>query len=583
MGRRTTRKQQATVTVAYDLFRLPTAQHKAGLAGLALQIDSMRQRGIAATTIPEVEDLTPTGARFRFSPASLQGLFDDLYDARVVEVASASRWSGKAPKREQVDEEVDPKTGKVKNTRRFVYDVVQPCGWFLRQHFPDENGLWLKLWREMLWAVPRSKPTTRAPFEQRAQGKPCAEAKAAWKELLSVEKARGKHSFRTTEVAGALLLGAQAVNAEAVPFRGRSEENLLLHFWQLTALTFVPEVFDQDGKREEVGHLLAIPEVADLGEFQRLFPNLLHQLDATMRGYRPAGAVIDLPAQGALEFLEHLARLAREVAEAKEWAYAVSAVEFFHMVKVKKNVKAAATGRVTPARPLLEAYRAIKNSYRNPLFRSALLVALLRGRPWYAEMPPMFAQRPWPFFIHTDDTPRTMPWFGPDAAAKFRAVETQHRHTLEAISMTPAGDARRAAARVAPLETIVYRLIQTYVRRKTEEKSGIRYEDFKDKKARDEKGNERLQVPPAYLEAREKLCADAFLALRSRREQDFVDYFTATVGSVGQFLPVEDYRVVAEALIGGGSPHGWEDVKTLAMLALSANYSPARQRKETTK
>ena len=38
----------ASVTVKYDLFDLPTAQHKAGLAGLLLQIESMKARVDAA-------------------------------------------------------------------------------------------------------------------------------------------------------------------------------------------------------------------------------------------------------------------------------------------------------------------------------------------------------------------------------------------------------------------------------------------------------------------------------------------------------------------------------------------------------
>ena len=52
----------------------------------------------------------------------------------------------------------------------------------------------------------------------------------------------------------------------------------------------------------------------------------------------------------------------------------------------------------------------------------------------------------------------------------------------------------------------------------------------------------------------------------SRREQDFVDHFTATFCYVKQFLPEDDFRVVAEALLT--KP---EDVKTLTLLALSAN------------
>jgi len=107
----------------------------------------------------------------------------------------------------------------------------------------------------------------------------------------------------------------------------------------------------------------------------------------------------------------------------------------------------------------------------------------------------------------------------------------------------------------------VYRLIQAYVNYRTEKKSGKKYEDFKNNK--DEK--RRTIYPKEYREAREKVCSDAFLAMRGRREKDFVEYFTGTICSVPQWLPEEDYLAVSHALIAES-----EKVKTLAMLALSA-------------
>ncbi len=73
-------------------------------------------------------------------------------------------------------------------------------------------------------------------------------------------------------------------------------------------------------------------------------------------------------------------------------------------------------------------------------------------------------------------------------------------------------------------------------------------------------------MPEAYREAREKVASGTFLEMRSRREQAFVDHFTATFCSVKQFLPEKEFRIVAEALLT--EP---ENVKTLTLLALSAN------------
>ena len=114
----------------------------------------------------------------------------------------------------------------------------------------------------------------------------------------------------------------------------------------------------------------------------------------------------------------------------------------------------------------------------------------------------------------------------------------------------------------ADLAQVVYRLVQQYVWRKTEARSNISYQTFKDKKD----ANGRIQVPTAYREAKARICEDMFLSFRSRREQDFVDYFSSTIGSVPQYLPESEYILVTQALINGR----WMDVKTLAMLAVSA-------------
>jgi CRISPR-associated protein Cmx8 len=113
----------------------------------------------------------------------------------------------------------------------------------------------------------------------------------------------------------------------------------------------------------------------------------------------------------------------------------------------------------------------------------------------------------------------------------------------------------------------VYNLVRAYVFRKTETRSGIEWDDFKNKRVMDDTGRERLDVPQRYREAREKVCRDAFLRLRAcRAREDFISYFSGTICSVPQYLPDVEYRAVAQAIL---SEDQWEEVKALAMLALS--------------
>ncbi len=75
----------AQVTITYDLFDLPTAQHKAGLAGLLLQIQSMQSRKLPAPVFRWDDQQPRTKVHVEFTPETTGSLFDDLYDAALVE------------------------------------------------------------------------------------------------------------------------------------------------------------------------------------------------------------------------------------------------------------------------------------------------------------------------------------------------------------------------------------------------------------------------------------------------------------------------------------------------------------------
>jgi CRISPR-associated protein Cmx8 len=566
------------VEVTYDLFDLPTAQHKAGLAGLLLAIRSLKERSekapevIPPESVPEiVQGPDDTGVKVRFTERSTQGLLDDLYDAAVVEVAVRSRWQGAAPKREETVEETDPKTNKPRAVKRFVYDTVQPKGAVLAAWLPD---IWMKLWRDMLWQIPRAIPMTRRPFVQRSQGKPCDEGRAAWQDLVKAQDARQSNKLATGEVAGSLWLGAQAFNAEGVPFVGRLEQNLLLHFWPLTVLPSVPQRINSDGSSEFVGFVLAIPEVARLKRFCEKLPGAFAALGAEARGFRPARAVIDLPAQGALEFVNSVARV--KVAEQEDSpARSVGAVEFLHLDRQGNNVKLLASGRVPPDLDLLDAYRAIAGQpgesprYRNPLFRAALIQALLRGKPWWGELLALFMSRDWRFFVFASGTASEAPeiaklgWFWTDVGRRFdeavRSLQTR-QEALKHMSPQEAEQARPAPAE--RMAEVVRRLVAKYVMAKARERSKER--------------------PERLNEEKEHIAQSLFLEFRSRRDQAFVDHFAATFFAVGQWFDnaQQDFHILSNYLLDRDG-EGRGDLKTMTLAALSAvSWVPQAKEKQ---
>src|SRR5262249_22646430 len=138
--------------------------------------------------------------------------------------------------------------------------------------------------------------------------------------------------------------------------------------------------------------------------------------------------------------------------------------------------------------------------YRNPLFRSALLRALLEECEWYECMAPLFAERPWPFFVRGEKTPRGLSWFAADAAAKFKAELETFEKEREAMTQTQAPPAA-ATLPAAPLPLLIHWLIRNYVLRKAEEKSGHKWGDIRERKGEDGK----TAIPPEFREAREKV------------------------------------------------------------------------------
>ena len=547
--------QETAITLSYSLFDLPSAQHKAGLAGLILLIDSLRQRGIGP--LPEVHNLAATSARLTFSKASMQTVFDDLYDAALVERTSKSKWSGKAPKRVEIEENQDEKSRKAKKQKIYIYDVVEPKALFLEHHYPGDEKGWLKLWRDMLWTTLRAQPKARGVYEQRADADPCQEAESTWKELNKSIKKQG----HTQPLAGSLFVGAQATNAERVKFEGSIEQNLLLHFWPLTIQIFVPETIDRDGKKEINGraYVLAIPEVSDLEEFCEVFPHSLAALNPQLRGYRPSDSIITVPEEGGLEFLLNLSQIAHQRAESGKVRDSVSAIDLFSLEKQGNSVKTHTADKIIPRRDLLPQYEGIRQACRNPFFKSQLLLNLLRDLDWTQDFLGLFSEYPSEFFIHTDKTPRQFPFFSTDVRKKFGIIADEFKLLEEAHTMPES-----TVPKPQSLEKRIYDMIGAYVRQKTEARSNLKWSDFKDKKTSDGK----MAIPPAYIEARQKICMDAFLAMRSRREQEFIEYFAGTICSVPQFLPADDYVFVSLALL---EENGWEKVKTLSMLALSAH------------
>jgi CRISPR-associated protein Cmx8 len=560
-------KAAESISVVYDLFDLPTAQHKAGLAGLILQINHMNGSGKhpKPKAVPRVTEMTATSATIEFTEESVQCLFDDVYAAERATVRVKGKWnSPEVRPSEEIEEEIEAKDAdgkpvkkKVK-VRYFFHHQVQPAGNVQRQFIRNSPDVWLKLWRDMVWNITRGIPKTRLPFEQRADGKPCKEGADAWADLQKFEKARRKGEWHTDAVPSSLWLGAQSSNAELVAFEGRVEQTLLLHFWTAVAQVYVPQAVERDGSSEFVGYVLAIPEVADLKSFTEDYPRMLGELGDDVRGYLPAEAVIHLPAEGALSFLDHLSHLIEQTASGTETALSLGSIEFMHLDKKGNSIKTLSAGRVVPRPGLLARYHAVvgkvgeKPPYANPLFRRGLMQAVLDDRKWFEPFGVLFAEWEASIFVPTD-APPAMPKFWIDARKYVQEV-------IQAMSEAPRPDDSPPDPDDI-LMMLVHRLTRTYLALRAEQKSGINPEKFKE----EDKIN-WAKLPKEYQDARRAAAESLFLEFRSRKGQAFVEHFAQTFFAAKQFLSEAQYSDIGRALFAKT-----DNVKTLTLMALSAN------------
>jgi CRISPR-associated protein Cmx8 len=400
------------ITLEYDPLLLPTAQHRAGLAGFLVLSETLRDRCIVP--LPEIEFTTDERIRVALDQQIISALFEDLYAATEEEQPRPKKLTrGKGDGKQVIPplrEETVEEAGKEKTV--YYYNQVVPRAPFLTAlQVPIP---WIKLWRDAMWTCVRGIPMTRTPYEESSVGKAVGEASKAWINLARFAKLRKKNALFTVDLAGSLYLGSQATNPDRVPFRARADEALLLHFWPVVMSVSVPWALDRDGKRSREGYVLTVPDVSDFKNFLADFRQMAASLSGESEGIYPKEASITLPEEGGLEYLANLAAIAKARSDEEVWSFSVAGADVFHMDKRGNSIPLLYSGHVTADARLLAGYELVRRRYRNVLFRRQLLLNLLRNEPWYRGFGRVFATQPQSFFIGN-----TGKFFQADVVRKF--------------------------------------------------------------------------------------------------------------------------------------------------------------------
>ena len=570
MAKRNNKPQIDSLTLDYQLAELPSSQHRAGLAGLVCIIRWLERQPdfkekTANGTLCKLTRLDDLGASIALNQAGVDALFNEIYAANLKErILEKPKTKGKGDKKRTIPWKgypepkirKDPKTGNEKNY--YPYDEVIPAGSFLSDPAYDKsvegkNGLWIKLWRDMVWSIFRGVPATRKPFEARAEGCYGDDATNVWKQITQPED-------YTVDLPSTYFLGAQSSNAENVPFKDRVRLQFLLHFWLYAAQIYVPSIVDNEGKRNFVGYALAIPDIAKLAWFCDELPEILSDRSIEKSGYRPRDAVVDLAVASALDIMKRLRdRLRQTIGEqlAEDIVFGIDVIHVEDERDKKRREKKKpslvskllihSSTRLDPEEAMLDQYAQIRDEFWSPLFRKQCLLNLINYKPWYMDFDGLLCTLPYERTIEDS-------YFQRDVREKLKAILQEEKQMDET---TPNS-----------IETLIFRLVSNYVSRKLKMKYDLEWKKSEWKGLK----NEALAKLPdykKYSEMKMKVAKSAFLEVRSRTEQwDFIKYFTGTLCSVPQYMGTDSYVQLAKDLY---DKNKYEKVRTLTLLALSAN------------
>jgi CRISPR-associated protein Cmx8 len=540
----------------YNLAELSSSQHRAGLAGLVLMVrwlERLKKTDSRLGGVCHLTRLDEHGATLRLDQDGLRELFDEAYAASKEEQARDAVLKNKRkevipPIREERRTVTDPKTGKSKEKTVYIYPAVVPRGAFLAAYDPSagDQGLWIKLWRDMIWAILRGVPATRRPFDERSEGQFTEDADKVWQDLHRPADYR-------VDLPSTYFIGAQASNAENVPFKDRARFQFLLHFWAFVAQVYVPanSIYDSKTKQmktEFVGYALTIPDVSSLEDFCDELPSVLqNSRGVEAAGYRPRESMIDLAAEGALDLMNKLNQRLAVAAGGQSVSDLLLGVDVVHLEKQGNNIRLWGAARVDPTRSMIDEYVRVKGMFRYPLFRRQRLLNVLSGREWTAGFGPL---------LSTTDSEQTIGsrFFRADVRAAF--TDSLHsNHPTKGEQDEVDTDSIQQVRSQSSVEALIYQLVGTYITAKLRSKYQLEWT----------KGVQGTPREKEYGEKKTKIAKDAFLSVRSRTGDDFIEYFASTLCSFPQFLSEEGYAALARAL------HTDTDkVRTLTLLALSA-------------
>ena len=265
----------------WSLPDLPTAQHKAGLAGLFVYISKMPEfihEWADSQLFPTVQSVSALELSVRFTQASLTTLMDSVYagEEHLVEVPKQKWQRADMPDERKKQDGRGEMASSEKSEGISVYEVVRPKAELIAywRGGDGEDSVGRLVARgcargSCARAVTRRR-YTNLRLKRESPTEKSGDLNELWSGLVAAarESPGGGQGLCRPPCSSA----RKRKSAERVDFKGEVHHNLLLHFLGRSCLRFiVPREVQRKSRKwvtSDCGFVMAVPEVAHLTDFR---------------------------------------------------------------------------------------------------------------------------------------------------------------------------------------------------------------------------------------------------------------------------------------------------------------------------
>ncbi|MGI8838425.1 MAG: type I-MYXAN CRISPR-associated protein Cmx8 [Pyrinomonadaceae bacterium] len=559
--------------INYDPLRSDyNTQHRAGIAGLLLQLKAMEllrdeaqsEEDRACYIIPKYGVSEDGRALWiHFTKASFDSLMRE-------------RYRGKWLTHRYRDKKLEG------DSRRRLNPFTTPDGkWFrYEEFFPrfeyfrvfEVPEAWQEHTRSAIWNTCHSSPRTRpATYKSDFTGDEInGDVTALWKGLLRNSDVKVKKY---------LYLNTWKEDLKGIAFGDSAEKVLLLHFWPLASTFFTPKSFlvkkDDRGmldcKDDYQQPVVVIPDVTHVRDFVSKFQrNLAGRKDIGPDKRRHPDLFISTPREAALAFF-FTPQLATSLAIDDDVTGARGAEAYTFKLAGRQAVVASIFNEPLDdyTENIISKYKGILKEIRSIPYRALQIENLIAGRQWHDGFDRLTNKFPHELFVPKNSADDSTQQLKQQAHWMARSVRADFKiHQEEEMNGSNPN-----------VEQMILNITRNYIHWRAHNKKNFAARKFefsfkklnalRKKKLPQYTIDERswLEILPEYTNVVQEVAEELFIRFRGRRDRrSFANLFTETFFRSFYGLSAERMRSLGSYLDGDN----WESGKRLVLMSISA-------------